>query len=170
MGKWSMSLPVDRCLARRRAFTLMELILVLAIMAAIGGLAWPVISGAYSAVKLKKAAEQVQTALARARVEAMSSGLPQVFRFEPNSPRYTITVVQDETASLDSTANDTSSSSAGQNSNTPAGASGAMMPNGGQSADNPCEHQLPDGFIFTSAQRSSDTRSAVVEGQLSDTS
>src|SRR5262245_35950725 len=115
--------PKSSC--SRSAFTLLEVMLVLAILVAVTAVAWPQIHRAYETVRLRKAADQVQEALARARVQAMSSGLPQVFRFEPNSPRYTITPVQDETASIDSA--DVSSSSVGQGSSVPTNASGPTM-------------------------------------------
>jgi len=148
-------------LASRRAFTLLEVMLVMAILVAVAAVAWPQIHRAYDTVRLRKAADHVQEALSRARVQAMSSGLPQVFRFEPNSPRYTITPVQDETESLDASAADTSASAASAT---------LTASSAGNQADstNPCEHQLPDGFMFSSAQRSSDTRSSVAEGQLND--
>lgn len=142
--------------------------LVMGILVAVAAVAWPSITRAYESVRLRKAADQVQAGLARARVEAMSSGVTQVFRFEPNSPRYTITPYQDDSvSSLDTTA-DTSSSSAGQPSSQP---SGTSSPTGGLSdPGNPCEHQLPDGFAFTTAQRSSDSRTAATESQLNDSS
>ena len=144
------------------------------ILVAVAAIAWPTITRSYESVRLRKAADQVQAGLAHARVEAMSSGLTQVFRFEPNSPRYTITPYQDDSVSLDSTAADTSSSSTGQSSSQPSGTGGqpsgsGSSPTGGQSdPSNPCQHQLPDGFAFTTAQRSSDSRTAVAESQLSD--
>jgi Tfp pilus assembly protein FimT len=142
--------------------------LVMSILVTVAALAWPQIHRAYETVRLRKAADQVQAGLARARVEAMSSGLTQVFRFEPNSPRYTITAYQDDSvsSSLDTSA-DASSSGGGQAS----GSSGAAAPSPtGGPTENPCEHQLPDGFAFTTAERASDSRTAAVEGQLNDNS
>lgn len=138
------------------------------ILVAVAAVAWPTITRSYESVRLRKAADQVQTGLSRARVEAMSSGVSQVFQFEPNSPRYTITPYQDDSvSSLDSTAADTSSASAGQSSSQPSSTAGS--PTGGQSdPSNPCQHQLPDGFAFTTAQRASDSRTAAAEGQLND--
>jgi len=139
--------------------------LVMGILVALAAVAWPSITRAYESVRLRKAADQVQAGLARARVEAMSSGVTQVFRFEPNSPRYTITPYQDDSVSSLDTTVDTS---AGQASSQP---SGASSPTGGPSdSGNPCEHQLPDGFAFTTAQRSSDSRTAATESQLNDSS
>jgi len=146
----------------RRGFTLMEVMLVMAILIAVAAVAWPQIVRAYDSVRLRKVADQVQEALSRARVQAMSSGMPQVFRFEPSSPRYTIEAYQDDTASGDSSQTDASSS--GTTAVSPAPTSN----NAAADATNPCQHQLPDGFIFASAERSSDTRSAVAEGQLTD--
>jgi prepilin-type N-terminal cleavage/methylation domain-containing protein len=154
----------------RRAFTLLEVMLVMAILVTVAAVSWPQIHRAYESVRLRKAADQVQAGLAHARVEAMSSGLTQIFRFEPNSPRYTITPYQDDSvSSLDSTAVDASGSSAGQVASSPSSAAGS--PTGGQTdPSNPCEHQLPDGFVFSTAQRSSDSRTAATEGQMNDTS
>lgn len=163
-----MSRHRHRSLVSRRAFTLLEVMLVMGILVAVAAIAWPSITRAYESVRLRKAADQVQAGLSHARVEAMSSGVSQVFQFEPNSPRYTITPYQDDSVSLDSTAANTSTSSSGvQSSASSAGT--APSPTGGRSDPaNPCQHQLPDGFVFTTAQRSSDSRTAVAEGQLSD--
>ena len=137
------------------------------ILVAVAAVAWPTIHRSYESLRLRKAADQVQAGLSRARVEAMSSGVSQVFRFEPNSPRYTVTPYQDDSVSLDATAADTSSASAGQGSTTPSSA--ASTPASGQAdPSNPCQHQLPDGFVFITAQRSSDSRTAVAESQLND--
>jgi len=162
-----MSRHRHRSSSSHRAFTLLELMLVMGILVAVAAIAWPTITRSDESVRLRKAADQVQTGLSRARVEAMSSGVSQVFRFEPNSPRYTITPYQDDSVSLDSTAADTSGSSAGQASSQPSGS--ANSPTGGRSDPaNPCQHQIPDGFVFTTAQRSSDSRTAVAESQLND--
>src|SRR5262245_50934499 len=124
-----MSSHRHRSSSSRRAFTLLEVMLVMGILVAVAAIAWPSITRAYESVRLRKAADQVQAGLARARVEAMSSGVTQVFRFEPNSPRYTITPYQDDSVSSLDAAADTSS--AGQASSQPSGT--ASSPTGGQS-------------------------------------
>src|SRR5262245_48608432 len=138
-----MSRHRHRSLSSRRAFTLLEVMLVMGILVAVAAIAWPTITRSYESVRLRKAADQVQAGLSHARVEAMSSGVSQVFRFEPNSPRYTITPNQDDSVSLDSTATDTSTaSSAVQPSASPSGTAGS--PTGGRTdPSNPCQHQLP---------------------------
>lgn len=66
--------------SQRSAFTLLELMLVLAMIAVIAALAWPALSSTLATQRLKRSADRVQTELARARNRAMLTGQPQMLR------------------------------------------------------------------------------------------
>jgi prepilin-type N-terminal cleavage/methylation domain-containing protein len=63
----------------RRAFTLLELLLVLALIVAIVSLAGTNLRSGFRHQRLRKAAEQVRTEWARARIEAIKRGRVHVF-------------------------------------------------------------------------------------------
>ncbi len=69
----------------RRAYTLLEMLIVLALLAALTGLSWPAVRGMLANSKLRSAAKQVRVALATARWKAMESGEPRRFRYGPGS-------------------------------------------------------------------------------------
>jgi prepilin-type N-terminal cleavage/methylation domain-containing protein len=73
---------------RRSAFTLLELMLVLALLSAMAAMTWPMMHGALSRQRLQSGAEQIRAAWMNARVDAMVSGLIHVFRYDAASGRY----------------------------------------------------------------------------------
>jgi Tfp pilus assembly protein FimT len=150
---------IDRRASVRGGFTMVELLLVLGIVVIIGAMSWPSIQHAYEGIRLKKAAEQVLAAFGHARVQAMSKGLPQVFRFEQGTNRYTIEAVAD-----DSAATELSGSVSSSVVTVGGGSSSASQSTG------PCAHQIPDGFVFSSGQRTLDNRTATTESELSGSS
>lgn len=72
---------------RRAAFTLLELVLALAVIAAVIGLAFPVLLRFSGEQALRQNVETVRARLARTRLSAMNSGLSYQFRYEPNGRR-----------------------------------------------------------------------------------
>jgi len=70
--------------------TLIEIMLVLAIMVALAAVAWPTLGRALQRYRIRKAADQVVTGWNRARVEAMDTGLIHAFRCRPGSGEYRI--------------------------------------------------------------------------------
>ncbi|MEZ6118958.1 MAG: prepilin-type N-terminal cleavage/methylation domain-containing protein [Pirellulaceae bacterium] len=67
-------------LRKHRGLTLMEVLLVLALLVIIAAVAAPRFNSTFSQQRLKKGADMVRAELARARVRAMKSGQTQVFR------------------------------------------------------------------------------------------
>ena len=59
----------------RRAFTLIELVSVIAVLLVISALAWPVLDGRLAAARMRGAAQQVESALVGARAEAQARGI-----------------------------------------------------------------------------------------------
>lgn len=76
----------------RQGFTLLELMLVLGLIVAIGGLSWPALRGPLANQRLHAAAKQVRVELARARLAAIESGEPQRFQFVPTGNAYRVGV------------------------------------------------------------------------------
>ena len=78
----------DRC----RGYTLLEMLLVLAIMVLLGAIVLPAISQPLGKSELRDAAKQVRTQLARARLEAIESGHVYQFRFQPGRRTFEVAV------------------------------------------------------------------------------
>jgi type II secretion system protein H len=74
--------------ADRRGFTLMELLLVMAIMVIAAAAVMPSFRGAMRNSQLRSAADTVRSELIKAHVAAMRTGRVQVFRYEQNGGKY----------------------------------------------------------------------------------
>jgi type II secretion system protein H len=74
----------------KRAFTLIEIMLVLAIMVVLAAVAAPALRGVMQDAALKNAADTVRIHWTKAHVKAMKTGRIQVFRFEQNGSRFTV--------------------------------------------------------------------------------
>ncbi|WP_417847405.1 pilus assembly FimT family protein [Thalassoglobus sp.] len=81
---------VDCPRGRRSAFTVLELILVLAVIVAIAGISWPRMSGFLKRESVMGNVEQVRQVLDHARVQAVEDGITYQFRFEPNGRKYVL--------------------------------------------------------------------------------
>ena len=88
----------------RGAYTLMELIIVLAILVAVVSLGWPALRRLSYKARLQDAARQVRTALVRARLDAIESGRVHLFRYQPGSGRYEVASPDRETEAVDALA------------------------------------------------------------------
>jgi len=72
----------------RRGYTLIELLLVLAVLAVIAGMAWPAVVKFSGEQAVKDAAERVRSELDRTRFRAIDAGVAYQFRYEPNGRRF----------------------------------------------------------------------------------
>ncbi|QDS98594.1 prepilin-type N-terminal cleavage/methylation domain-containing protein [Adhaeretor mobilis] len=77
-------------LAFRDALTLIELLLVLALLSIIAGLATPSIGRSFASVKLRRAGDEVLAAWTEARTEAIRSGEVQQFLFQVEGSTYRV--------------------------------------------------------------------------------
>jgi len=75
-----------RC--RRPGYTLLELVLVLAIIVLMIGLTWPLLEQPLAYERLRHAADQVLAEWTTARIEAMRTGEHRIFCYEQDSPNY----------------------------------------------------------------------------------
>lgn len=77
-------------MARKRAFTLVEMLLVLAILVLLAAAALPALMGVLRDHRLQAAADQVRVEWTRGHVKAMKTGRIQVFRYELGGTKYTL--------------------------------------------------------------------------------
>lgn len=74
----------------RRALTLVEMMLVLAVLAIMAAITWPGLQRAWVDHKVDEATEMVRTHLARTRNYAIDSVLIYEFRYEPGGNRFVV--------------------------------------------------------------------------------
>ncbi len=78
------------CRVNAGGFTLLELMIVLALLALLVAIAWPSLSRPLLRSATQQAARQLATDLARARLNAIDTQRTMVVRYEPGAARYTI--------------------------------------------------------------------------------
>jgi prepilin-type N-terminal cleavage/methylation domain-containing protein len=76
----------------RRGYTLFEVLLVMAILVSVISAAVPIFHNSFEIERLRKGADVLRTAWAKARVAAMTSGLTHVFRFEYQTGQFVVAV------------------------------------------------------------------------------
>jgi prepilin-type N-terminal cleavage/methylation domain-containing protein len=74
----------------RRGLTLLELMMVLAILTGLALLSWPVLSRPFRQQALNQAAADLRTALGQARIQAIESGQSRYFFFEIDGSKFLI--------------------------------------------------------------------------------
>jgi prepilin-type N-terminal cleavage/methylation domain-containing protein len=74
----------------QRGLTLVEVILVLALLVVIGAVSVPLLESSFSRAGLHSAGDTLRGAWAKARLAAMQSGQTCVFRYEPSGSRFQI--------------------------------------------------------------------------------
>lgn len=75
----------------RRGFSLLEMLLVLAILAITAAVVWPTLANLYADSQLRNGAEQVRTGLLHARLRAIERGVVYHFRYVPGDRLYQVT-------------------------------------------------------------------------------
>jgi prepilin-type N-terminal cleavage/methylation domain-containing protein len=81
------NLKHQRC---SRAFTLIELMLVLALIVAFASISVPMFRNSFAVERLRRAGDAVRTVWAKARLDAMRSGQTHVFRFDYGVNTYVV--------------------------------------------------------------------------------
>jgi prepilin-type N-terminal cleavage/methylation domain-containing protein len=137
---------------KRRGYTLSEVLLVLGVIAGVAALAQPALRSSLGDSRLRSAARQVRTELAKARLKAMQSGLAQCFRYQLDNRKFEVVPAEtmadelngsasaddtflQQTASLDQTAGSQTANSGLQSETEPAVAKVVQQ-------------DLPDGVMF----------------------
>ena len=77
-------------LAARGGFTLSEVLVVLGVIVTVTALAQPALRATLDDSRLRSAARQVRTELAKTRLRAMQSGVAQRFRFQEGKNRFEV--------------------------------------------------------------------------------
>ena len=134
---------------RRPAFTLMEILLVLAIFVAVTAVSWPLLARPWAGQRLKSSADAVGAQLTRARVKAMSSGQRVEFRYSSDGRRYRTSLSDSSMSSPESTGEPTEDE------------------HGAPPVQND-EKALPEGVEIVDHEAIEDTRSAAAADHLMD--
>ena len=124
---------------RLRGYTLLEMIVVLAIVASFLAIALPAVFRPLTKAELRDAAQQVQAALLDARTRAVESGVAQEFRYEPGGRRYEIRARGQEGDGTPPAAPNLA-------------AAGATAQPANVAVLEPLDEVLPDGIVFADPQ------------------
>ncbi|MFM8252785.1 MAG: hypothetical protein ACKOBW_14415 [Planctomycetota bacterium] len=135
----------------RAGFTLMEIILVLALLIIVGSVVWMQLRSPWESVRLRSAGSLIQSEFGRTRVRAMRTGQTQTFQFQTGGNTYSC-------QSWQGPGDD-------QNSMNIATGFGNSQPSQ-QAAARPWSHQgqLPENVQFLGAETQADTRAAMILG------
>ncbi|HPM82189.1 MAG TPA: hypothetical protein PLF81_15890 [Candidatus Anammoximicrobium sp.] len=93
-------LPASRRLPAAAAFTLMELLIVVALLAMVLTLSLPSLRKLSAKSELRTAARQLRVTLLEARLAAIDSGRPVVFRYQPGGGQFEVERGQELSAPL----------------------------------------------------------------------
>lgn len=76
------------CRPRMRGVSLLEMLLVIALIAVAGVLAASVLGGGIDGLRLRSAGKQIAAELRQTRTRAIASGVPQQFEIDPRNGRW----------------------------------------------------------------------------------
>ncbi len=74
--------------ARQRGFTLLEVLLVVVLIAAVGVLAAAAMTGGFDRMRLDSTAKEITSELRHARARALATGVPQHFVIDPQARQW----------------------------------------------------------------------------------
>jgi prepilin-type N-terminal cleavage/methylation domain-containing protein len=143
----------------QRAFTLLEIMLVLAVLVVIAAVSTPAIARFARTQELRSAGDVIRGEWARARVKAMKSGRIHVFVFEPDGNHYSVdywAADDDMLEAGDDSALQKPDSFTASNTD----------PTGSDSVDPMFAEELPSGVRFLLGDSLETNRSAAVEANL----
>ena len=143
----------------RKAFTLLELLLVLAILVALAGIAVPTFESMVTSRKLTESIQQLLNELKAARVAAMRTGQAQVMRATLQTRDYSITPWLGGTESQDASAGATVMGTDGQVVATEKGVSGGVSTSVVDASSG--LKQLSSGVQFSAIETLVDSRNAL---------
>jgi prepilin-type N-terminal cleavage/methylation domain-containing protein len=128
----------------RPAFTLIETLLTLCVLAILAALAWPAMERPLAGHRLQKAADMVRAEWTTARVDALESGQSYRFLYLPGGNRYR--VERSDDSDSNGSGNSQQGSTTQQNSSTQQNSTSSSM--GIASPEAQREATLPDGVTF----------------------
>src|SRR4051794_35791816 len=80
----------------RSGHSMMEMLVVMSVLAGMAALSWPMLKSPMSKLRLQAAGQEVATAMAKARLKAMQSGVPQVFRCQMHTGKFQVMAASDD--------------------------------------------------------------------------
>jgi len=154
--------PLPTPMIRRAAFTLLELLLALALLAAFAAVSIPAIMNTLKSQRLQYAAQQLQADFSRGRIEAMESGRIRMLRFQVGEGKYVIQPYLQGNDALESNLVGIGGGMPGGGANT---ASFSM-----QSAEQEVRNEeLPDGVVFAGNEVKASMRGFQLEQEAGQT-
>jgi prepilin-type N-terminal cleavage/methylation domain-containing protein len=148
----------NRCSPPRHAFTLIEVLLTLALIMIISAVAWVALKGPVARQRLRAAADAVRTAWVEARVDAMKTGHTFAFRYRVRGDRYHLAAQENSPSADSSTATQPSPSSPSARDE---------EETGDEPLPPPVDKTLPPGIRFLSADATASDLAAM--GDYSET-
>jgi Tfp pilus assembly protein FimT len=142
--------------AVRRAMTLLELILVLALLVMIGAMSMPAFRVPFEYHRLRQAGEVVRVEWNKARIKAMQTGQVQMFRYTPQANTYEVMPYFSDQDWLEADAAHST------------GLAGANQSLTAQTADQAAttQRQLPQGVVFVQGEVETDARAYAIQQQV----
>src|SRR5436190_8476455 len=142
--------PCRKHRALRSAFTLLEILLVLAILVTLAMLAVPLFYRSIRDATLRSAGEQVRTEWNKSHILAMKKGRTYVFTFQPGGRKYKIEPYTAESDTLDAVSN-----------------TNTFAPPPEPAKDDPNSRmQLPEGIKFLEGLTVEEERAKIVEAAM----
>ena len=146
----------------RSAYTLLEVLLVMALLVALAGMAVPVMYGPLENHRLRRSADIIRTEWTKARVRAMESGQTYVFRYVPSGTQYAVLPLSSQEDYVEA-----SLAALSGTESAPPGA--APLPLGnpaeGTSAEGTRLSELPESVSFASSETVVDLRGELLAAQ-----
>ncbi len=136
----------------RHGITLLELMLVLALLVILGAMAYPSLQKPFQMQTLRKSGELVRVELSKARNKAMRTGQIQMFSFEPETGNYQIQPYYTEQDTLEGNYTAVAYGLA-------TGGSTAVNSQSQSATGTTRGEALPEGVVFVNAEVQSDMRS-----------
>ena len=157
----------------RRAFTLVEILLTLAILVIISALVWPTVQNTLAGRRLQSAVDAMRAEWCQARVQAMRSGRTYAFRYVVGGDRFHLGPQDDLNAASAASQlpSDSAASGSSDSSNSSAASSQAPADSSTAADDRPDlpvesepvldeEKSLPEGIRFLAGETSGSSSTA----------
>jgi len=139
---------------KRRAVTLLEMLLVLSLLAVLAALSWPSLERSLTNQRLRQGAAMIRTQWTQARIDALESGQTLVFRYTPGGNRFVVQVETGLEEMPDLLADASAQDASERDLTNPA----------------PQDGLLPAGVVFLAGQVAEDSLTAAAGGAASDAS
>lgn len=83
----------------RRGHSMMEMVVVMSVLAGMAAISWPMLKSPMNKMRLQAAAQEVSSAMAKARLKAMQSGEAQLFRIQLHTGKFQVLPLSEDDAS-----------------------------------------------------------------------